>query len=155
MMLIAHRGNTKGPEPDLENQPTYVIAALDAGFQAETDVWEFENSFWLGHDRPVFKVHRRWVTRAGLWCHAKSPVALHMLMELGAHCFAHEQDVCSLTSRGYIWTFPEKPLVGRSIAVVPEVSPRAQSMVESCCKQRFSFAGICSDFIEKWKREIV
>ena len=32
MILIAHRGNTSGPNPEKENNPQYVDKAIDSGY---------------------------------------------------------------------------------------------------------------------------
>ena len=39
MIFIAHRGNTKGPNKELENTPGYIDEALDNGFDVEVDIW--------------------------------------------------------------------------------------------------------------------
>ena len=38
MIIIAHRGNINGPS-SLANHPLQIKRALDAGFDAEIDVW--------------------------------------------------------------------------------------------------------------------
>ena len=38
---IAHRGNTRGPKPEKENQPEYILQAIQEGFDVEIDVWMF------------------------------------------------------------------------------------------------------------------
>ena len=40
-ILIAHRGNTRGPKPEKENQPEYILQAIQEGFDVEIDVWMF------------------------------------------------------------------------------------------------------------------
>ena len=39
MILIAHRGNINGPRVEFENNPEYVLRAIEMGFDAEVDVW--------------------------------------------------------------------------------------------------------------------
>ncbi len=56
MILISHRGNIKGPRPELENKPEYVKATLKKGFNVEIDVWFKKGEWWLGHDKPQYKV---------------------------------------------------------------------------------------------------
>jgi hypothetical protein len=41
MRLISHRGNTIGPNPEMENSPLYIQETLDKGFDVEIDL-----SFW-------------------------------------------------------------------------------------------------------------
>ena len=55
--------------------------------------------------------------------------------------FWHENDDFTLTSKGYIWTYPGKSLTKNSIAVMPEIK-KFQNL-ESCF-------GICSDFISTY-----
>ncbi len=58
MKLIAHRGNTQGPNPERENSPEYIEEALNAGYDVEVDVWYdcATEKFWLGHDEPQYDV---------------------------------------------------------------------------------------------------
>jgi hypothetical protein len=53
MILISHRGNLNGPNPERENHPDYIWEALRAGFEVEIDVWWVEGKFKLGHDEPT------------------------------------------------------------------------------------------------------
>jgi glycerophosphoryl diester phosphodiesterase len=39
MKLIAHRGNTEGPNPLEENKPEYIEEAIENGFDVEIDIW--------------------------------------------------------------------------------------------------------------------
>ena len=39
MILISHRGNLKGINPQRENEPLYIVEALEKGFDVEIDVW--------------------------------------------------------------------------------------------------------------------
>ena len=58
MIRIAHRGNTKGPNPLEENKPEYLLQAVNDGYDCEVDVWLIDNEIWLGHDRPDYKVDK-------------------------------------------------------------------------------------------------
>ena len=49
----------------------------------------------------------------------------------------------TLTSNGYFWTFPGKKLLKNSICVLPEKTDYKE----------INCAGICSDFIEKYKND--
>ena len=55
MILISHRGNLNGKTDD-ENKPKYIEQALNQGFDVEIDVWYIDNQFWLGHDKPQYKI---------------------------------------------------------------------------------------------------
>lgn len=145
MYLIAHRGNIEGPCPELENKPEYILGVLYSYSWAhcETDVWWIGGEFVLGHDKPQYKVDEEFLANARLWCHAKNQSALvKMLKNPLIHCFWHQEDDCTLTSRGYIWTYPGKSLSMKSICVLPEL--RGFPEITTA-------AGICSDFIGEYK----
>ena len=144
MIFIAHRGNTSGVIPLYENSPEYVKAALQAGFYVEVDVWWFEGKFWLGHDKPTYEVERWWLRSAALWCHAKTVETLCKLLDINAHCFFHISDDAVMTSRGYIWTFPGKPLTERSISL--DFGGHQTYCIPP--------AGICSDHIQEVRERV-
>ena len=149
MILIAHRGNTTGAQPQLENNPSYILRALSAGFDCEIDVWKVEQQLLLGHDEPTYETSFDFLKKEGLWCHAKNLQALAFLLEHNIHCFWHEDDTVTLTSRGYIWTHSSKSeykyLMQRySIAVMPEWN-ETNDFISSC-------AGVCSDVIEDYRK---
>jgi hypothetical protein len=110
--IISHRGNLEGPKPDSENTPAAVLKALASGFDVEIDVWGVSTNLWLGHDKPLHPLHPRVYqeSRNLLWFHCKNLEALEMCLELDLHCFAHVTDPHTLTSRGYIWTYPGNPI---------------------------------------------
>jgi hypothetical protein len=143
MKLISHRGNLFGAVPERENNPEYINEALRAGFEVEIDVWTCEGYF-LGHDAPVYLVQPTFLQNPGLWCHAKTPEALHHLLELGAHCFCLANDPCTLTSQNYIWTSAGHILFPRSIACLPENFGYSNKVLARS-------AGICSDNIQSYK----
>jgi hypothetical protein len=129
-MFIAHRGNTEGPKPELENTPDYIVKALQK-YDVEIDVW-FNEGFWLGHDEPKIKIPTDFLLKPNLWCHAKNIPALRELMTLGVHCFYHQNDDCTLTSKGHIWTYPGKELVTGSIAVMPPPNTNTEKCYAVC-----------------------
>ena len=61
---------------------------------------------------------------------------LHHLLELNIHCFWHQEDDVTLTSRGYMWTYPGKKLFYNSICVMPQ-----KPLLEK------NYLGICSDYV--------
>jgi hypothetical protein len=140
MILIAHRGNMNGINSRLENGQKYCEDAIDKGFHVEMDVW-YTDTWWTGHDRPQYRVHSDFLLKDEVWCHAKNIEALKGLLDLGAHCFFHQNDNVTLTSKGYIWTYPTQPLTEKSICVLPELQ---KIDVDGC-------AGVCSDYIEKYE----
>ena len=144
-ILISHRGNINGKNPQQENNPDYIDKTLKQGFNVEIDVWLKNGNYYLGHNEPAYFVDINWFKAKPLWCHAKNVEALPKLINDGLHCFWHQTDDVTLTNHYYLWTYPGKKLVdpGRSIAVLPE---RANWNLE-----QEKFAGICSDYIEKYK----
>ena len=116
--LIAHRGNLDGPNPEKENHPDYIHTAVKEGYEVEVDLWKVDNNLYLGHDSPQYRINEKYlnlVASAGfLWTHAKNIEALHrMLEEPAIHCFWHENDLVTLTSKGYVWKYPEVYFQGK------------------------------------------
>ena len=120
MILISHRGNLDGKKEKLENHPDYIEEAKKKGFDVEIDVWFIKNNFFLGHDGPQFKVDSKFLEDQKLWCHAKNSDALKELSKINCHFFWHNTDDYTITSKGYIWTYPGKELFTQSICVLPE-----------------------------------
>lgn len=141
MILISHRGNINGINKKYENNPTYIQSAIKKGYNVEIDVW-YKNAFFLGHDRPQFKVSQKFLENKKFWCHAKNLEALEKLQKLKTKYFWHQEDDYTLTSNGYIWTYPGKKLSKKSICVLPELNKKKLPKLIS---------GICSDFIERYK----
>lgn len=137
MKLIAHRGNTKGTSHELENSPGLIERAVKLGFDVEVDVWYVDGEFWLGHDKPVYKMGSYLLYHPKLWRHAKNLPALRRMLNANVHCFWHENDDRTLTSRGYVWTYPGKEYDDRSIIV--NVGPMTEVP---------NVFGICSDYVE-------
>lgn len=144
-ILIAHRGNLVGPSLEYENNPNYIHEGLskDSRLCCEVDVWYKDGEWYLGHYFPAHKINYNFLTNSRLWCHAKNLSALvSMLKNPVIHCFWHQEDNFTLTSRGFIWTYPDKELASLSICVMPELWFTKPDI--SVC------AGICSDFISEY-----
>mgnify|MGYP001309926092 CR=1 FL=1 len=138
MLLISHRGNINGPDVESENHPNYIKNALLKGFHVEIDVWFQDDVFLLGHDYPAHKINEPFLENEKLWCHAKNLNALEkMLQNPKIHCFWHQEDDFSITSKGYIWTYPKKQTCSKSILVVKD---NKDFKALNCF-------GICSDFL--------
>ena len=102
---IAHRGNTKG-RSNRENHPETITEAAKNNF-VEVDVWYEDNRFWLGHDKPEYEITVDFLKNDKFFCHAKNIHALHKMLENEIHCFWHHDDDVVLTSRGFVWKYPE------------------------------------------------
>ena len=155
MKLIAHRGNINGKNSDKENRPEYIKAAIDEGLDVEIDVWLIDKELWLGHDEPQYNIGKSqsdmWFSflfryNKFLWIHCKNLEALGKLFNYkDLNVFWHDTDAVVLTSRGYLWTFPNKPLLPNSICVMPERGINGD--LNKCY-------GLCSDFPLKYKHGI-
>lgn len=144
MKLIAHRGNFNGICSRFENLPEYIDEALEAGYDAEIDVWCVNGELFLGHDEPQYKIKEKWLLEreSKLWCHAKNINAVLPLVDAGLHCFFHGTDEVTLTSKNFLWTYPGKTLTSRSIAVMPDMLGLIEGRHWIFNKD---FFGICSD----------
>jgi hypothetical protein len=153
MRFIAHRGNINGPSTDgRDNNPEQILHALQSGFDVEIDVHSVDDRLHrlqIGHDHATYDLISLVYTeyKYRLWCHAKNIKALHQLLKIGLNCFMHDKDDATLTSAGYIWTYPGQPLTDKSICVLPQFSPAGrpeQPEIWDC-------HGICSDYVQSLK----
>jgi len=140
MILISHRGNLNGKDINQENHPTYIKQALDRGFNVEVDVWHINESFFLGHDKALYKIELGFLENKKIWCHAKNYQSLKELQKTNAHYFWHENDKYTLTSKGFCWAYPGEIIFENTICVLPETNIKK---IDNC-------SGICSDFIERY-----
>ena len=141
MKLISHRGNTKGRQKLLENHPNYIRNTIDQGFDVEVDVWITDN-IYFGHDDPCYKCSMNFlVSRADkLWIHCKNLRALEILNGIRSlNIFWHQKDDYTLTSKGYIWTYPKKNVCGKSVIVTNDATKYSG---ERCY-------GLCADILTK------
>ena len=56
MKFISHRGNINGRITKKENKIDYVKKAISLGFDVEVDIFFYKKNFWLGHDKPLYKI---------------------------------------------------------------------------------------------------
>lgn len=144
MILISHRGNLMGPNKKYENHPDYLNEALHSNFNIEIDLFYHESYLWLGHDKPQYKItDNEWLNDKRVWCHAKNIKTLNYLIKFkNIHCFFHQNDDVTLTSKGFIWTFPKKKVFSNSVIVIQEKIMKNQ--LPSCY-------GVCSDYVDVLK----
>lgn len=146
MILISHRGNINGRIKSWENEPTYIDLAIKNGYDVEIDVWYVDNVLYLGHDKPQYGVDLRWVKDriTKLWIHCKNIESINFFKDnrYQFNYFWHETDTITLTSLNYIWAYPGKQPIEKSIAVMPELN---NDDITKC-------VGICSDYIEKYQK---
>jgi hypothetical protein len=145
MIYISHRGNLKGRNVERENQPEYIDEAINAGFDVEIDMWWVDGKTYLGHDGPQYEVDDKWLSHRAdkLWVHCKNVELLNWVRSTILHYFWHEEDTLTLTSKQYVWVYPGKQPVIGSIAVMPEIH---NDKIKKC-------AGVCSDFVEDYRKK--
>jgi hypothetical protein len=144
MILISHRGNINGRIIEAENRPDYIDDTIRMGYDVEVDLWWVNDKIFLGHDKPQYEVNDEWLSNRAdkLWVHCKNTNSLNWIRSTILHYFWHEEDTLTLTSKNYIWAYPGKqPIIG-SIAVMPELY---DDNIAKCI-------GICSDYIQKYKK---
>jgi len=149
MLLIAHRGLTNGPNPTLENSPTQITNSINLGFDCEIDFWKIYNKFFLGHDEPQYEVDESFFFDSSMWIHAKNIQALEWLTGLtnkNLNFFWHQSDDYTITSKGYIWTYPGKIYTDKSICVMPEQFLSIEKSLDLKCY------GICSDYVDNLRK---
>lgn len=146
IILISHRGNINGKLESWENEPTYIDLAIKKGYDVEIDIWFINNILYLGHDKPLYGINNKFLLDRydKLWIHCKNIEAIDYVKNIVGELnyFFHNTDDATLTSKGYIWTYPGKALTKNSIAVLPELNN---------VKIPDKISGICSDYIELYK----
>jgi len=149
MLLISHRGNIDGPN-NLENSPDYIRKAIELGFNVEVDLQYLAGEWWLGHDNPQYKIQSPYTefNNDKIWWHCKNFAALEILQNSGLNYFWHQEDDHTLTSKGFIWTYPGKEIGKRNIVVMPENTLSLSQIYKLNCY------GICSDYVLNIKNNL-
>lgn len=147
MILISHRGNVTGINTELENTPEYIDAAINLGFDVEIDMSLYQNKLFLGHDMPQYEISYEWIYKRinKLWIHCKNLDIVEYFYILNKtnkkfNYFWHQQDDVTLTSLGYIWSYPGRNQIKNKIIVLPELQ---KDDITQCI-------GICSDYIKNY-----
>lgn len=142
MIKIAHRGNYCGRNQELENNPQYLLSAIEKGYHAEVDAWYLDNNWYLGHDKPGYPVDIEFLCRSEFWIHAKNIEGYMMLYSnKDAHVFWHDRDEFIFTSKGIKWAY-EGVLTHDGIIVMPE---RSESITQCLRSGSVRCLGVCSD----------
>jgi glycerophosphoryl diester phosphodiesterase len=146
--LYAHRGNLFGPKPELENTPDYIDQAIKFGFNVEVDVWlKDDGNLYLGHDKPDYLIDYQWLLDRNkyLWVHCKSFHTINKLIHdnVDINYFWHQGDEYTLTSKGYLWTFPGFKLGKKSIAVLPESHLSKDNWDDETLRESYA---VCTDY---------
>lgn len=110
MIIIAHRANLYGPAQDKtqENLPRNIYIAVKKGLHVEVDIQANDKGeIYFGHDEcqeSVADVFTKDDYQQKIFWHAKDSAALMWALNKNLHCFFHNKDNMSLTSRDMIWT---------------------------------------------------
>ena len=148
MYIISHRANLNGPNDPRENSPDLILEVLAMGFHVEVDVWYKDEKFFLGHDSPDYEIQLEFLANSQIWCHAKNVECLERLLSNESiNCFFHDTDDVTLTSKNYMWTFPNRRLTKSSICVLPEIAEYSDSDLKIC-------KGICTDYPIKYRERL-
>lgn len=141
--VISHRGNLYGPDKENENKPFQILLAIGKGFDVEVDLWVEDNRLFLGHDYAEHEIPISFLrdNKKFLWIHCKNLQAIEWLKHFlpDSNFFWHQSDDFTLTSKGYIWTYPGKDTTDQSIIVDLTESPAAS----------VDTFGICTDYPER------
>lgn len=150
MLVISHRGNLTGSDPNLENKPSHIDFCITSwSMNIEVDLWVVDKGLFLGHDEPQYKINSKWLEiRCNfLWIHCKNIEALGFCQNYpwdhAVNYFWHENDQYTLTSKGYIWANLNCDVVlpSRAITVLPELNDINLN----------KFYGVCTDFPLEYK----
>lgn len=150
MILIAHRGNLQGPNPSKENDPAYIDLALKQNINAEVDLRVKNKIPYLGHDYADFAISSEYLIdrQDFLWIHCKDAGALTWALERNLHCFWHDQDDYTITSKGFVWAYPGKEVASaKCISVMPETVWHLDEV-----RKNVDY-GICTDYVNFFRNE--
>lgn len=151
MIKISHRGNIDGPKYELENTREYIDAAIERGYLVEVDIWKVDDKLYMTHDENLYpsnEVGFNYLLQRSdnIIIHCKNIEALTYFSSTtyDFHCFWHQRDDYTLTSRGWIWVYPGKEVPvseATTICVLPE---EYHSIITN-------FSGICTDYLCDYK----
>lgn len=102
MIIVSHRGNLDG-KSEWENHPTQILKSLEY-FPVEIDVWYINESWYLGHDKPDYKISFSFFT-PNMYLHCKNSEALEKLEDLNVNLkyFWQTNENFSLIRNDKLW----------------------------------------------------
>ena len=105
-----------------------------------------EDQYYLGHDEPSYKIDIQWLLdrKFELWVHCKNIDAFENLSRHNLNYFWQEDDKYTLTSKQWVWAYPDQKFstkYNKTVTVMPEWYDTDTE----------GFAGICSDYIERYR----
>lgn len=157
MKIIAHRGNINGPNPEMENNPDYILKTLSLDYDCEIDVRLIDNNIYLGHDFSQYKINIDFLLNNSqrLWIHCKNIEALdflHKYKEL--NIFWHESDQYTITSKGYIWSYIGVKTTKNVICVMPELFYDDYIDIIGRKNINHTLYGVCTDYVLNVKNKL-
>jgi hypothetical protein len=142
---VCHRGNLYGPVKEMENNFGVLLQRSIQGYHVEVDVWYRDQTLWLGHDKPEYKITMDWLAKSKRrLIHAKDGLTFEYLLNesgrlaLDLHVFYHTDEDYVLSNKGLVICYPGKPLLKGSLCMMPERATYTQEELQTC----FS---ICTD----------
>lgn len=143
MKIISHRANINGQNKKNENTILQIEKTIKK-FDCEIDVWFWKKEIYLGHDKPSQKIDINFLNKYSnkLWIHAKNKSIISILFKENLNWFWHEEDVMTLTSKGFIWLYP-KNFLKNGITVVKDNIISVPKYI----------MGVCTDYPVLFKRK--
>lgn len=139
--FISHRGNISGKNTSFENNPDYIEDQVLPLYDCEVDLRLYDKKFFLGHDNLDYEVSEDWLIQHSLklWIHCKNFESLNYFLtsKSNLNFFWHQEDRFTLTSKGFLWTYPGESYSNNSIIV-----DNTKEL------KNLSFLGVCSDYVE-------
>ena len=146
MLLISHRGHIDGPNTDLSNNPEQIKYLYNRNFDIEIDLRTYQNNLYLGHDKADYKTSLNFLIsmKDKLWIHCKDYTTFNYLQNFKdiLNFFWHNNDDYTITSKGYVWIYPNKPIIKDGIEVITDKDQTIERF-----KSKNSLYGICTDYL--------
>lgn len=159
-MIIAHRANVFGPNPQTENSIKSLEFCIKNHIDVELDVWHVDGKFYLGHDEPKYEIdiikYNFGIINAFLHCKTIETfyeLRKHFRFSKQVDLFMHNKDDATVTNNGFIWTYPGKKLFKDSIAVMPEIISQFYLNETRELYKKNMIKGVCTDYIVEWLDE--
>lgn len=124
MIFISHRGNLKGKNIDIENNPHYILNLIPK-YIVEIDVWKTNDGLFMGHDYPQYKITESFLynNSNNFIIHCKNDNALFYLNDNRLHIFYHTNDQFTISNKNIIMVNPiSKTIYKKGILMMPELS---------------------------------
>lgn len=150
MIIISHRGNIDGREPEFENSPDFIDEAIKKGYDVEIDLRILDDELYLGHDFPQYKIDIFWLyeRRNSLWIHTKDYESIIKIIDTNLRFFFHEKESHTLISNtNLIWSHNLEEAGTKS--VIPLLS---KNDIKNYFSEPFDVFGVCTDYVLDFKK---